>query len=313
MSREKILAFVRAQGPVIPSQIAKEVGTNILFASAMLSELVARKELKVSSVKIGGSPLYYIPGQEAQLEQYSGKLHEKERQAFEQLKEKRVLRDIQQAPVTRVALRSLKDFAVPLEVSFNNQTEIFWKWHTFNSQEAEQVIRSQLSQIPARQIQEKIEKAVHAPIGHTTEIAGTTATTQTLPTSASPVLAKASEERSGKQKRAGKRKSNINEAQGPFSAKVQKFFGENHAVVQSSEVKRNGESEGLIQLPTPFGDISYYYLAKNKKAITEKDISEALAKAQLHNTSIVIFSTGELNKKAQQMLQSFKTVHFKQL
>ncbi len=39
--REEILKFIKYSGPVLPVQIAKHVNTNILFASAMLSELVS--------------------------------------------------------------------------------------------------------------------------------------------------------------------------------------------------------------------------------------------------------------------------------
>ena len=46
--REKILLFISKNGPILPVKIAKELSTNILMASAHLSELTAHKKLKIS-------------------------------------------------------------------------------------------------------------------------------------------------------------------------------------------------------------------------------------------------------------------------
>lgn len=128
------------KGPSIPVWVAKHIGTNILFSSAMLGELASKGKLKISSVKIGGSPLYYIPGQESDLQQYSKNLHNKEQKAYELLKEEKILRDKQLEPVIRVALRGIKDYAVALEVGFNGGVEIFWKWYLLSKEEAQTMI-----------------------------------------------------------------------------------------------------------------------------------------------------------------------------
>ena len=57
--KQKILSFVRMKGPVLPTQISKEVGQNTMIASAMLSELVAKGELKFSHTKVGSSNDYW--------------------------------------------------------------------------------------------------------------------------------------------------------------------------------------------------------------------------------------------------------------
>ena len=90
--RDKILQLIRLNGPLLPSAINKEIETDVLVASAMLSELVDNKIIKLSSVKVGGSPLYYYPGQENKLQQYSDKLHEKEQRTYELLREKKILK-----------------------------------------------------------------------------------------------------------------------------------------------------------------------------------------------------------------------------
>src|SRR3989338_11307235 len=83
---DRVKQLVRLRGPLIPSQISKEIGTNILMASAILSELASKNDVKISSVKVGGTPLYYVPGQEAKLQNYLASMPQKEQEAFEQLK-----------------------------------------------------------------------------------------------------------------------------------------------------------------------------------------------------------------------------------
>jgi len=43
------------------------------------------------------------------------------------LMQKKILRDKTAEPIVRVALRSIKDFAVPLQVKINDNVEIFMK------------------------------------------------------------------------------------------------------------------------------------------------------------------------------------------
>ena len=46
--KEKIINFLKARGPSLPVQIARETGMNSLFASAFLSELISEKQIKTS-------------------------------------------------------------------------------------------------------------------------------------------------------------------------------------------------------------------------------------------------------------------------
>lgn len=155
---EKVLQIVRQEGPVVPSQISKEIGTDSIIASAVLSDLVSQNKLKISSVKFGGSPLYYLEGQEEKLQKYAEKLQDKERQTFNLLKERKVLRDINLEPATRYALRQLKDFAKPLEVTASGNKEIFWKWYMLPTQDAAPLIKAEiLRKVPLQPVQEPKE------------------------------------------------------------------------------------------------------------------------------------------------------------
>ncbi|MFC1741219.1 hypothetical protein ACFL3V_01650 [Nanoarchaeota archaeon] len=143
--REKLLSIVKEKGPLLPAQINRELRTNVLFASAMLAEMVDQKKIRLTSMKIGGSPLYYCEGQEPALEQFTEKIGPTERAAFNLLKGSKIVRDRDQEPPARVALRELKDFAVPLEVTANGSKDLFWKFYAVSDQEANSLIKNYLN------------------------------------------------------------------------------------------------------------------------------------------------------------------------
>jgi hypothetical protein len=161
--REKLLAIVKEKGPLLPSQINKEMRTNVLFASAMLSEMVQQKKIKLTSMKVGGSPLYYCDGQENALEQFAFRLGEYETKAFSLLKGSKIVRDRDQDPQTRVALREIKDFAIPLEVTANGRSDLFWKFYTVPDQEANSLIRDYINSRMKKPAPEQPEPPQKAP------------------------------------------------------------------------------------------------------------------------------------------------------
>ncbi len=131
--KEKILSTLKRRGPSLPVHIARETGLSILFASAFLSELISEKKIRISNMRVGNSPIYLIQGQEFLLENFSQYLKSKEKDAFLLLKEKKILKDTGQDPAIRVALRVIKDFAIP----FKKDEEIFWRYFTIPETELE--------------------------------------------------------------------------------------------------------------------------------------------------------------------------------
>lgn len=129
--KEKILFLLKKRGPSLPVHIAKEIGLSILFASAFLSELLSEKRIRISNMKVGNSPIYFIRGQEPLLENFSQYLKSREKDAFILLKEKKFLKDREQDPAIRVALRAIRDFAIP----FKKNEEISWRYFTVSEKE----------------------------------------------------------------------------------------------------------------------------------------------------------------------------------
>ena len=84
----KIIGILQRRGPCLPIHVAKEMNMSTLFVSAFLAELVSNRKIKVSNLKVGGSPLYFLEGHEQKLENFYNYLHPKESEAFLLLKNK---------------------------------------------------------------------------------------------------------------------------------------------------------------------------------------------------------------------------------
>lgn len=146
LNQDKIINFLRMMGPTLPSKVAKFVQSDILLASALLSDLTSQGRVKISHLKVGGSPLYYLPGQENRLHEFAlGNLNPKDLQVMERLKKEKVLRENNLDLLAKVALRYLKDFAVPLHVTIRGSKELFWKWYLASEDETNKAIAAMLN------------------------------------------------------------------------------------------------------------------------------------------------------------------------
>lgn len=290
-TRDKILELIKVKGPVLPSQISKEIGSNILMASAHLAELTASGKLKISTLKVGGSPLYYLSGQEDMLQRFTSNLNDKEKKAYDLLQQNKILRDSEQEPVIRVALREIKDFAIPLNVNFNSNKEIFWKWQLATDAEAEQLIKSKLG--IEKQEEKKIEEQKEEP---------------------KKVEQQQLKEIADKQKKS-KEKKPRKEKEDDFLINITRFFEKNRIKVINSEIiKKNSEIDFIIEIPSVVGNLQYYCKAKNKKRISDSDLSNAYVKGQLKRLPVIVLSTGELSTKAREMLgKDLNNLTFKQI
>lgn len=297
-TNERVLNIFKEKGPLLPVQVSKEIKDSILMTSARLSELLSSKQIKISNIKVGGSPLYYYQGQESKLQNFADNLHGVERKAYDSLSENKLLRDSNQEPAIRVALRQIKDFAIPLQVNYENKTEIFWKWYLMDNKEAEPLIREVLSKqekaIPAEEPQ--IEKAIgKKPIEKIAE--------------------KPKEEIKKELEPIELKKSRKTADKGMFSKEVHNFFNKNKInIIETYPTKKNSEIDFIIELQTPIGNIKYFCKSKNKKSINDSDISTAIIQAQSKNLPLLFLTNGALTKKANEMLNNeFKNIAFKKI
>lgn len=155
--KERILSIIRLKGPTLPIQVAKALNISPLFTSAFLSELFSERKVFMSHMKIGSSSLYLLPGQEQMLENFIDSLNVREKEAVLQLKAKRLLEDDSLTPVIRVALRSTKDFAIPVKIKINNEPKIFWKYYMIQDSDIKNILQETIIQSPLpAQAQQKL-------------------------------------------------------------------------------------------------------------------------------------------------------------
>lgn len=268
--KSRILSYVRMNGPVLPVQVSRALGGNTIFAGAVLSELIANKLVLFTKGKIGGSPLYYAPGQESKITMLHDHLSMRPKQAFELLQSNKVLRDKILEPWQRVALRELLDFAIPLDVTIANSTELFWRWYMVKEDEAKHLIFDMLKEefpelTPPKQIE-----PVQPP---------STTVQQQLPIEVEPSIPiiepKPIEIEIPKEEHKKKAKE-PKIVKSAFRDKMVEFFQEKeiHVLSELPSPKKT-EFYFVINLHSSLGDLQYLAIAKSKKKLNEDDIQLA--------------------------------------
>ena len=294
---QAILEIISRKGPVIPVQVSKEINDNILMASARLSELLSSKKIKISSLKVGGSPLYYLPGQEEKLRNFANNLGGVERKAYDLLEQGKVLRDAVMEPAVRVALRQIKDFAVPLQVIYQEKTEIFWKWYLTENKEAEIVIKGIIDAISKSREMQQPQALQKAP-------------EQTRLEKPKEEIKKPEETVKKEIQKTRKAAQKIN-----FLNEINLFFSKAKInIIDVKEIEKNSEFDITIELNTQLGNVKYFCKAKNKKNISEGDLSSALVNAQSKGLPLLFITNGKTSKKSQEKLKTdFKNIVYREL
>jgi len=271
--KERIISALKRRGPSLPVHIAKEMGMDILFTSAFLSDLIAEKNVKISHMKVGNSPLYFCPEQENMLKNFAHYLKSKEKDAYLLLEEKRFLKDDEQEPAIRVALRKLKDFAKPLE----KQGNLFWRF--FETPE-EQEIKGEISTIKEQEIKEEsLEIAEKKPKKERTKIERTPKKTH---------------------KKAPQRKKQ-NEK---FLERVKEFLAKHSGEIIN--IEEIGKSEFTLRIK--IDEEEQLLIAYNKKRICEKDIIKAAKKSKELNLKYSVLSLGDLPKKISDLIIALQNI-----
>ncbi|MBD3304717.1 hypothetical protein GF343_06270 [Candidatus Woesearchaeota archaeon] len=345
---DKILAMARSE-PLTPTKVAKAVEKDSLIASAMLSAMVGKGLLKISSVKVGSTPLYYDPDQSEQLQNYASYLNEKDRKAYDLLKEKKVLRENALDPLSRVCVKNIKDFSRPLEVSFNGTKEIFWKWYLLPDSEAEPIIREMLAGISDQPVKDQLaapeEQAPApeppppapqpAPQPPAPELSSARPAAESKPEPVKPSAPEQKPEPEHKkpkkaQKKVKKKKpetqkrivDKIRDMIAPKAMKgsdafletLQGYFYNNEInVVQTFEQKRKSEFEFIVEINSSVGPLVYFCHAKDKKRVGEADLSNAFVQGQLNKLPVLFLTTGNLTKGAEKISKDFKAVAVRKL
>lgn len=293
--RDKILSLAQ-MAPLLPTGVAKALSTNSIMAGAMLSEMCSKGLLKTSTLKVGGSPLYYVPGKEIQLLNHLGSINEKDRRTVLRLQEEKIIRENEADPLTRVSLQTVKDFAKPMIVQYNDQRETFWKWFELDDKQAEAMIREKIEPTPQPKAQPEPLKAAPEPMKDAEK---------------PKLAAKPAEKIKPVQETLAPTTS---EPTGDFWDKLHGFFVQNSITLQEKTVvKKKTDFDLIVELPSPVGTLSYYCKARSKKKITDADISAAYVQGQIKKLPVIFITDGELTKQAQAVLGQLKGITVKQV
>lgn len=333
--QDKILEIIKNKGPVVPSELTKQLSTDTMFIGAYLSELVASKKLIVTKLKIGSSPLYYLDGQQAKLQDYAKNLNEKDREAYELLKKEGVVKDKSQTPIIRVALRSIPDFSVQLTVkAASGEKETFWKWYLLTDKEAEAIIKKHFEEeTPKENIQtaqqkfpvsakpteekkqkEEKEKSMEEMRKQLDEEKEQIKEERQKLDEEKKKIEKEKTPKKQKQKeptqkteeqKTLKKETEKKDAEDTFLTRIKEFCKQkNIEVIETTIIKKKTEIELILNIPSIVGQVKYYCKAKDKKKVGEGDLSSALVKGQMKKLPTLFLSTGELTTKAKKELDN---------
>ncbi len=304
--KNRIVSILMRRGPSIPVNISKEIGLTILFASAFLSELASEKIVKISYMRVGSSPVYYLPGQETSLEKFSQFLKSREKDAFLLLREKKFLRDREQSPAIRVALREIRDFALPFSVG----DEVVWRYYLvpeseFKISEFKFTKPETLKEERPILIQPIKEKEPFIEVKEEKSVIMT------------PITNEISEEKSAEEKHerpARKEKVKLKtlslkkkkpaKKDDKFFASIKEFLSKNS--IDLIDIESFGKKEIILKIKDK-GE-NKLLIAYNKSKITENEIINAAKKSSDVGMPYIILGQGGTLKKLDNLIEAIKNL-----
>jgi len=281
--KTKILSFLESSGPSLPVRIARAIEMEPVFASAILSELLNEKRVKISNMKVGSSTLYLLPGQEEKLENYTDNLKPVEKEAFLKLKEKKVLYDEREEPRIRVALRGLKDFAEGIRLN----ERIIWKYTFTKKEEIENILNKPKEKNLVEKETKKIESHEKREKTETIE----------------------------KEKKEDAKIENIFEEEKEKTDEELEFFNEINRYLEKNHLKLEEEIQidkkeivAKISIPTKIGSLNFLLIAKNKKTISRDEIKSALQRASYYKMPCLFLAKKEPTKNLLNFIKDYENL-----
>lgn len=301
-TKEKIIKFLRIQGPSIPVRIAKEIGQSILFTSAFLSELLSEKKIKTSHMRVGSSPIYFISGQENQLEKYLDNIKGKEKEALMLLKEKKFLEDSKQEPAIRVALRSIKDFAIPLKKS----DQLYWRYFTISESEFKEKNIEKDKPIFDKSKSEKIPDLATPTAKEPNKVDSETKNSEQGEPNLNIFDKNTEKTKSSKKKVVKKttRKKTTSKTNEKFFNKVKEFLKSKQ--IEITEIEGIDKKELIFRINKDQKEQLLF--AYNKKQVKEDDLVKANKKASEMKMQYTILCLGEQTKKLNNLIDAIKNL-----
>ncbi|MCD6464464.1 hypothetical protein J7L02_03015 [Candidatus Woesearchaeota archaeon] len=298
--KDKVYNFVKLKGLVIPLDVKKAFNLELLIASAVLSELVSDGKLKTTFLKYGGTPFYYVTGREELLVNLKKHLNEKDKQVFELLQLKKVLRDKDLTPLQRVALRNLKDFAKPLTVKTPDSEEVWWRWFLTPEEQALTMIKTFFESQHQDRHQEQAQQR-QVKLQQEQELLPSEKTTTPM---VKPVQQSLVEKKQLTMQRQVKKQKKHRLSKQELLAKARQYFNKKNLKVQTLINASKSQADFIVQASSNIGPVNVYCRFKHKKIITDADLASLIITAQSKNLPALLVTNGVLTKKASAMLKN---------
>ena len=297
--KQKIISHLQKNGPSLLVQLSKVIEKDTILTGALLSDLAKSKKIKVSFLKYGTSPYYYLPGQETMLERLLyPTLKEKEKEVFDMLKRKQILKDSLLEPAQRVIVRMLKDFAVPVQVKKDDTEILFWKWHSLSDEEAKEKI---LNLISEKKEEKSLEIKKETRLLAETKPQSKTEAKEKTKIQESKIIQSslAKTETKTETQREHKKEAKKADFYTTLISHLQNLGAE---IIGEQIIKKNKEVNFILNAPSSLGKVRFFAKALNKKKITNADISLAYNEAQQVGLPLLMISSGEFPKKANEFV-----------
>jgi exonuclease SbcC len=309
-AKQKIINYLSEKGPSIPNRIAKIIEMSPIFTSAILSELIGEKRVKISNIKIGSSPVYLLPGQEADLEAVAiENLTGPKKEAYLKLKENLVLIDKSQPPHIRVALRSIKDFAIPLKLN----EDIIWKYLTLENEKVTQILqkRYNIRENKKEETQENlvVENEESKVIPNNNDIQENKEIKQEETQENNEVKQENKEpqetqETNSKEENEDKKIKTASD----FLNQIKSFLKKKNIDFLEESSLDKKEIIATARINTLIGQMKFLLIVKNKKKLLEKDIKEAYDKAIKQRLPCILLYYSELTKKTMDYYKEYRDI-----
>jgi hypothetical protein len=271
--KERIINFLERNGPSLPVHIGRSVGMDMIFTSAFLSELISNQKMKVSKMKVGTSPVYFIPGQEAGLQKFKGK----EKEAFLKLKKEKFIEAENEEPAIKVALQNIPDFAK----SFEKNGKVIWRFFLENEDDfkkTEEKKETKNEKEAPKKVDEKVPEEKEEEIKDKKP---------------APVKKK-------KVSKTTKKKKSTKNEDDKFFNKVKEYLSKNNWEIL--DIVSFNKKDLILKVKSE--ESEKLIVAYNKKKISEKEILNAHKKALENSLPYSVISLGEAPKKTKDILEA---------
>jgi len=261
---EKILALIQANGPMLPVEIASKTDMNSFLAKAYMEELAQQGKLIVGD-KIGSTPLFLAPGQEARASERVKELLDTTRTVGGH-----VGKDLDMSPEAVTKREQFKKhFEKTLSEPEPKKKVITWEKPKVEPKEWKEPVKE--SWKPIEPVKERLVKLF-------------TPKTVEKPVRSAPVY---------------KPKKVPKVTVGEYVSKVKRLFtsGQAKLVEEISEKKKKGKF--IVDFPSSIGAIRYYVTVYEKKSINKSDIALAYTEASNRKLPALLITNGKLASGAE--------------